>query len=105
MTERKRTTIKLFDANMHELEGPLADLIKNFEELVSEVPEEFRDLVELEFTDDWDGGWDAEISYDRLETDLEVSARAQAEEGRRTARERKERAQLAELKRKYPNDL
>ena len=102
MTEREEITTILFEDYGYIFPSNLAEFISELQKILDMAPNEYRDAVEIDI--DADTQPVIEISYDRSETDLEMSARAQTAEGRRTEQERSERAKLAELKRKHPND-
>ena len=105
MIKRKIKRITLY-SKTDDLPENVTKLIDWLDGLLDAVPSDLRKDVEIDICS-WDGCLETDIGYDRPETDSEMSARAeaseQAKEKRRMKQETAERAQLAELKRKYPN--
>ena len=107
MREKKR--ISVFNQDPYDGEWPPIDLvgcIAWFSEKLASIPEEYRDTARIEI-DSVDGNEDdshyvnIDISYVRLETDDEISAREAVEQRRLEALKSEELQTLAELKAKY----
>jgi len=56
------------------LNGKLQSTIKNLQKVLDEVPDQYKDLVQIEFSSDYDGGMDYDIQYRRPKTDEEIKA-------------------------------
>ena len=102
MSEQNTIRVTLHNGPAYDAPDKMNDFIDWLRSIRNKAPHNFRSEVEIEFIND-DYSTEIDIEYRRPETDLEMSARAQAKEGRRASIERQERTRLAELKRKYPN--
>jgi hypothetical protein len=71
--------------------------------IVSKIPSEYSEKAEIEISCDCSGDRliEIEIFYSRPETDYEYNCRISGEEWRKNELEKKERALLEDLKKKY----
>lgn len=112
---RQELTIKVLKAEQYDPKfppAPLAEFQEWVDEVVAQVPEEFRDTATVEFgsaSSYYDSSYSSvEVQYRRPETDEEWEARkadvlGQVERAR-IQWEHQERQTLAELKAKYEED-
>lgn len=103
MTDEKHiVTEYLLRDTVDEIDGPLLGLVARLNDMVANIPAEFRDKATVETDFDYDGGTpNIAISYPRPETDGERKARVEDHNRYVAEVEAREKAQLASLKRKY----